>query len=85
MKRKLIFAALIAAASGAAFADARDDALALMQRCSTLSDRDKRLDCFDTAMIHAPVAQDPTLMHPVSALPDDRKSVVTVGVPPSHR
>lgn len=55
MKSGLIFAALIAAASGAANADPRDNALAAMQRCSTLSDRDKRLGCFDTTIARAPV------------------------------
>lgn len=55
MKTGLIFAALIAAASGAANADPRDDALAAMQRCSTLDDRDKRLGCFDATIARAPV------------------------------
>lgn len=39
-----------------AFADARDDALAGMQRCATISDRDKRLGCFDATIARAPAA-----------------------------
>jgi hypothetical protein len=84
MKQVLFFAALIAAASSAANADPRDEALAAMQHCSALPDRDRRLDCFDVAMSRAPVMQDPTLMHPISALPNGKGPVVTVGVPPSH-
>ena len=68
MKRGLIFAAVIAAASGAANADPRDDALAAMQRCSNLGDRDKRLGCYDATMARAPVAAAP-VMAPVRALP----------------
>ena len=56
MNRGLIFAALIAAASGAANADPRDDALAAMARCSTLPDRNARLGCFDATMARAPIA-----------------------------
>lgn len=55
MKTGLVFAALIAAASGAANADPRDDALAATQRCSTLGDRDKRLGCYDATIARTPV------------------------------
>ena len=60
MKTGLVFAALIAAASGAANADPRDDALAAMQRCSTLGDRDKRLGCYDATIARTPVGMTPT-------------------------
>jgi hypothetical protein len=56
MKKALIFAALIAAASGAANADPRDDALSAMLRCSGLSDRNARLGCYDATISRAPGA-----------------------------
>jgi hypothetical protein len=69
MIRGLIFAAVIAAASGAANADARDDALAAMQRCSMLSDRDKRLGCYDATISRAPAAiAAPRAAPPVAAM-----------------
>lgn len=56
MKNTLVFAALIAAASGAANADPRDDALSAMLRCSGLSDRNARLGCYDATIARAPGA-----------------------------
>ena len=78
MKTGLIFAALFAAAFSAANADPRDDALAGMQRCSNLGDRDKRLGCYDATMARAPVAGPG--MAPVRALP---APPVTAGAEPS--
>lgn len=77
MKWGLIFAAVIAAASGAANADPRDDALAAMQRCSTLGDRDKRLGCYDATIARAPAA--------MAVMPASRPApapVVTASTPP---
>ena len=51
MKKRLIFAALCVAASGAANADPRDDALSAMLRCSALTDRNARLGCFDATIV----------------------------------
>jgi hypothetical protein len=78
MKTGLIFAALIAAASGAANADPRDEALAAMTRCSTLGDRDKRLGCYDATISRAPVA--PVAMAPLASSP-----VVTASASPPPR
>ena len=83
MRTGLIFAALIAAASGAANADPRDDALAAMQRCSTLPDRDKRLGCFDATISRAPVT--PVMARPVSALPTGGGPEVNATVPPPRK
>jgi hypothetical protein len=68
MKKPVIFAALFAAAWGAAFpaaADPRDDALAAMLRCSALTDRGARLGCYDATVSRAPNA----LNHPMAAPP----------------
>lgn len=59
MKKPVFFAALFAAAWGAAFpalADPRDEALAAMLRCSALSDRGARLGCYDATVSRAPGA-----------------------------
>jgi hypothetical protein len=80
MKTGLIFAALLVAASGAANADPRDDALTAMQRCSTLSDRDRRLGCFDATMARAPGAA--MQIRPVSALPGATGPEVSASLPP---
>jgi hypothetical protein len=72
MKRPVFFAALFAAAWGAAFsasADPRDDALAAMLRCSALADRGARLGCFDATVSRAPGALNQPAPKPASARP----------------
>jgi hypothetical protein len=59
MRFVAIYAALFAAAWGAAFsalADPRDDALSAMLRCSALADRGARLGCYDATVSRAPGA-----------------------------
>jgi len=59
MKKPVFFAALFAAAWGAAFpalADPRDEALSAMLRCSALADRNARLGCYDATVSRAPNA-----------------------------
>ena len=81
MKTGLIFAALIAAASGAANADPRDDALAAMTRCSTLGDRDKRLGCYDATMARVSSPASPAMSPALLPAPP----VAAAAAPPRRR
>ena len=84
MKTGLIFAALFAAAFSAANADPRDDALAAMRRCSTVSDRNARLGCFDATIARAPVSA-PGYAAPVRPAPEVTASAPPPAPPPRKR
>jgi hypothetical protein len=76
-----IYAAVFAAAWGAAFpafADPRDDALAAMLRCSSLTDRGARLGCYDATVSRAPGAMNsvPGARPVASAVPPPAAPVV---------
>jgi hypothetical protein len=81
MRALAIYAALFAAAWGAAFfapaqADPRDDALAAMLRCSALQDRGARLGCYDATVSRAPGAMN----QPAAGTPP--RPPVTANIPP---
>jgi hypothetical protein len=83
MRVVAIYAALFAAAWGAAFpalADPRDDTLSAMLRCSALQDRTARLGCYDATVARAPSAlnQPVSPTHPmVGNLPPPAAPVVS--------
>jgi len=81
---KLWIAAALLASSSFAFADARDDALAAMQRCSTVSDRDKRLGCFDATIARAPAGIAAPYAAPRAAAPVAAMAAASPPQPP-HR
>jgi hypothetical protein len=85
MRALAIYAALYAAAWGAAFpaqADPRDEALSAMLRCSALQDRGARLGCYDATVSRAPGAlNQPALNQPSN--PPRTAPPVAVVLPPA--
>jgi len=82
MRAMLIFAALCVAASGAAKADPRDDALSAMLRCSALADRNARLGCFDATIARAPGAMDQAASVRAAAPVQTAPAAYAANVPP---
>jgi hypothetical protein len=82
MNKPVFFAALFAAAWGAAFsaaADPRDEALAAMLRCSALADKGVRLGCYDATVSRAPNALNQGALNQPAAAP---RPPVAANVPP---
>lgn len=73
MRSVAVALGLLLVGTGTAMADVKDDALSAMLRCSGMQDRDKRLACYDAAVVRAPGA----LTQPAPAAP------VAGAVPPA--
>ena len=73
---------LAGAAVDPAGADPRDDALSAMLRCSALSDRARRLSCYDTSVARVPGAMNNAAMNNAAPSPPAAAPLVASAVPP---